>query len=397
MTIFFIVLYVFKRHKLHISTVPFPFAKPFLLLMMAWIISSIFSVVGFFAEFSNLVGQISQNVLLIWIIWEIIDSKNDFKFLFTGFTIIFLFSCIYALVENYIGSNPISEYEYTLISADRAVYYSYSSIDRGYRVKSFFEHCIGAGINWSMYLVFILILFVEGKISKGILNKIAMATAILCIPCIILTRQRSPLVFLMISIIACFRFKKKRFYLLLLGACLILLLFSQIISENISVFSSIFGKADVDGSSFEMRLTQFEAAFKLLAQSPVWGLGHDFQSVISNTYTNALLGMESIWLLALTGYGVLGTFAYVYLAYFTIIKLPYKYRSKNIFFLALAYWITYSISSVPGMLTYMYYMLIIYFIKSSKKYKDESINMCDGKTTDRKIVIIIRDGLRIVI
>ena len=55
--------------------------------------------------------------------------------------------------------------------------------------------------------------------------------------------------------------------------------------------------------------------------------------------------------------------------YYSLIKVPKLFHSKSVFFISLAYWITASLTSVPGMLMYFYYLIIIIFIKLKPDYE----------------------------
>lgn len=67
--------------------------------------------------------------------------------------------------------------------------------------------------------------------------------------------------------------------------------------------------------------------------------------------------------------GLIGLVAYIVQAFYFIVLLPKKFKSRQILFISLAYWVTYTITSIPGFNTMMFYLIIFYFIKSSEKYK----------------------------
>ena len=49
--------------------------------------------------------------------------------------------------------------------------------------------------------------------------------------------------------------------------------------------------------------------------------------------------------------------------YWTVVKLPKKYKSASVFFIGMAYWLVISMTSVPGMQVYLYYLALILVIK----------------------------------
>ena len=94
----------------------------------------------------------------------------------------------------------------------------------------------------------------------------------------------------------------------------------------------------------------------------------EFMNVMNTSLVSALLGLESMWFRILTQFGMLGVVANLYLAYYSLIKMPKLYKSRPLFFLSLAYWVTASLTSVPGMKMYFYYFVLIVFIKMSDFY-----------------------------
>ena len=373
MTIVFILIFFFKGNKYQYAHMHFPFFIPFIFYSIALIISSIISIAGFLSEISNLIKLISENILLVWMIWQIIETKEDFKFLFGCITIVILGSCVYGLIEFSIQSNPLSKYESTLNNdPNKTIDFSYGIDGRGYRINSIFEHAIGAGMNWAIYAVMIFILIQKRSYSiKKML--IPLITAILCIPCIFLTKMRSSILFFGISLFAVINFKAKRFYLIAALMFFGVIAFLPFVSEDIiNVVLGIFDseKAQiVGGSNIEMRVDQFLAAFALLKISPIFGLGPSFTDVLQNDLVSRLLGSESIWLGAISQLGLFGVIAYIVQIFYSLFVIPRKYKSWKIFFVSLAYWTTASITSTPGFSMVLYYLFLFYFIKTSNVYQ----------------------------
>lgn len=370
LVIYYCTRYLLFSSKYQFATKPFPFMGPLLLFICSVIISSFFSQAGFIAEISNIVGVILQNFLLIYMIWQIVDTKNDYTFLFIIITIVILFSCCYGVFEYSISNNPLVEYEATLNSdINKLINYSYMDeiSSRGYRVQSIFEHSIGAGINWALYALFVL--YSEVNNIKRPLRKISIITMVLCIICIFLTKMRSPLVFFFIATIGCLNFKKKKSYILIFLGVIFLCTFINKFDYANVFFSLLQTNNSIGGSTLKMRIAQYKAGVELWKYSPIWGLGSKFQNIMNNTLTSQLLGMESVWLSILVKYGLLGLISYLWLSIKSIVYLPTHYKTKEIFYISLAYWITYTISSVPGMSMTMYYLFIFFWMKRSKIYE----------------------------
>jgi hypothetical protein len=126
-----------------------------------------------------------DNVLIIWVAWEILQTEKDFEYLFKLITVVIFISCIYGLFEFIIAKNPLQLYEATLNGdVSKVINFAYSTSGRGYRINSIFEHAIGAGINWSIYLGFVLYSVINVK-RKLPYNALSIVTACLCCFCIV--------------------------------------------------------------------------------------------------------------------------------------------------------------------------------------------------------------------
>ena len=373
MAIIFLLLYFYNKRKIKSERLTFPYSKPFKWIAVSYLLSTVFAYIGFAGAFSQYVGQMITEFIFAWLMWKVID-RNDIGYIIKGMSIMFFLSCIYAFYEKFMQTNPIQAYELTLVNdASRAIDFLVTDdINRGYRVQSFFEHAIGAGINWGMFVVMYFSLKIVYKYDLK--NKLALITAILCIPCLFFSNARGPLVFLMIGMLSFIDLKNKRFYTALVFCIILIALTSPFLTDYYDNLLSIFNskaQEKVGGSNAEMRFEQLGAAFELMMQSPLFGLGYKFMNVLKTSLIAQLLGLESMWIRIMTQFGLLGVFVNLILAYYALIKIPKHYKSKPIFFFSLAYWITASLTSVPGMLMYLYYMIIIIFIKQSDKYLTE--------------------------
>lgn len=370
LTAVFLLLFFLKRQKMQLEYVPFPYSKPFKWIAISYFLSTLFAYIGFVGAFSQYIGQILTEFIFSWLMWKIIDRK-DIGYIICGLAFMFFLSCLYAFYEKYTQTNPIQVYELTLVDdASRAIDFLVSDdINRGYRVQSFFEHAIGAGVNWGMFVVLYFTLTIVYKYKTK--NKLCLLTAILCVPCIFFSNARGPLVFLMISALSFIDLSNKKFYKFIIVGVIVLVVASPLLSDYFDNFLSIFNskaQEKVGGSNAEMRFDQLDASIELMKQSPLFGLGYKFMNVLHTNLVSRLLGLESIWFRVLTQFGLLGFGVNLMFAYYSIIKVPRYYKSKSLLFFSLAYWVTASLTSLPGMLMYLYYLILIIFIKQSNIY-----------------------------
>lgn len=358
-----------KHQRAHM---PYPYRTPILLLMVCVAVSSVFSVNGLGGELSALIKIFLESVLLPWMIWQIVEEEEDFHILIKWLTVLILCTCVYGLIEFLLRSNPLVVYERTLNhDPSKVINYTYGTDERGYRIQSVFEHAIGAGINWSMYAAFIFTLYVYRR--KIPMQKTAAITALLCIPCLILTKMRASIFFFVFAMLGVVRFKRKRFYNLAMMLIAAVVLISPILLDNINILLSFFNSAAqkaVGGSDSAMRFNQLDAAVSLFLNSPIWGLGISFKEVMNTAEVHALLGSESIWFHVIPAYGLIGIVTYAVIIYYEVYKVPKMFRSLPMRFLAIAFWLTYTLTSVPGMIELMYYFMMFYYIKTSSVYKN---------------------------
>src|SRR5690606_26575469 len=146
--LYYVVVFFYKKQNKRRLFQKFPYRIPFIILAVSWFLSTIFSIVGFSSAISEFVKELFSQLLLIWMIWDIVKRKSDWIFLFNSITICVFLTCLYGYYEKVTQSNPLVVYESTLVNdSSRAIDFSYDSEStRGFRGQSVFEHPIGAGI-----------------------------------------------------------------------------------------------------------------------------------------------------------------------------------------------------------------------------------------------------------
>lgn len=377
MNIVFVFLFLYRRKKNGYGNAKYglPWQLPFIMLTVSILLSSICSIAGITSELSVFIKYLFGDILIIYVTWETIETKDDFEFLYKLIIWIFLFSCVYGLFEYAIQTNPIKLYEATLnTDATKQILFDYSTTERGYRISSIFEHSIGAGINWGIYVAFVLYNNVSGN-RKMPYRFLSVITAVLCVICIVLTKMRTPLVFLIIACFGSFNFKSKKTYFsftIVLAAIVLVLLNIDESSDIYRVISSLLSSkstSSVGGSTFDGRINQLRIAIDLLSSSFVFGLGSKYQLGLSYASYAGIYGSEGLLLYVLPSFGLLGLCSYIYYFLYSIVKIPRYFKSKQLCFLMLAYLVSYLVSSLPGMKISLLYVFAFYLIKSSSKYR----------------------------
>lgn len=375
MAMFFVFLYIIKsRGIIRLRGERFPYKVPMVCIAFSLFITCFSSLAGFLSEFVKSTGLVVMDILIVYLIWKIVKTKEDFIFLFKGLTIIVFIACLYCLFEASFHLNPILDYKFSYASRKLATYTDYTyGWGRGYRCSSIFEHPICASMIFALYAALDLNLFMKKKELPY--NKLVFITVLLSIICIFLTKQRAGMFLFALAILPCVELGNKRFYKLAIigGICCLLIL--PIISDYLFVLISTFIPSIdngvggiVGGSNASMRLMQLNAVYNIMLQSPIAGLGENFRRFYSSAYAAQALDFESLWFEQMAKHGIVGVISYIVMIYYSVIKVPKKYKSKTIFFISLAYWLTYTLTSTPYFRIYLYYVVIFYFIKNSEVY-----------------------------
>lgn len=372
MSFFYVVYYVIKKRKNIFSN--FPLSIPLIMLALSRLASCFTSLAGFEDEFSRFIGYSFTSCLEVWLIWNIVNSEKDFNFLLKGLTIVFLFAGVYGLIVFATHTNVIFDYKSSLVENGIDAYNAGDI--RGYRLTSIFEHPLGAGMNFAIFIITILVAKLKYGF-RGVSSIIIYVTVVLAVICIFYTKMRAGLFMLIFGIPAFWKFKGKQFIKLFVGCVVLLFIVFPLISDQIDVFQSLFNKKaqeEIGGSNLEMRLEQLGACFYFLQQSPITGFGEQCLLYLNGIQAYQLRALESVVFEEMVRHGIFGLLATFVLMYFTMVHLPLKHHSKELFFVSFCFWGTYILTSIPFFrmhLFYIAYFYIIFQINKRKKTKNK--------------------------
>ena len=389
----FFVLYMCNKKKYKKCNEKFPLKIPFLLISISYICSCFNATTGFVTEFGRIVVRIFSIYIYIWILWKTIEDEEDFKFLFKGITITMFIACIYGLIEYFTKSNLILDYKVNL-SKNSIYVYNMAGL-RGYRLTSLFEHPIGAGMTFGLYSIFYFSLWMKEN-PIVLKSKIGLVTAVLCLPCVVLTKMRTSILYtIILGIILLINFRKikrKTLIRILILMIIMLPIMFIVIKSNSTLITNLITSeksTEIGGSSFSMRFEQFVAIKNIIATSPMFGLGETFrEGIVRTEYTDAALGYEGVIFEQLSMHGYFGIFVNIIFMCYTLIVVPKKYKTKEVLFLSLAYWIAYLVSSIPSFRILLFYLASFYYIKTSSKYKDIKLQYEKENENEKDVAIM---------
>jgi len=381
---FFLIFFAKEWYKR--STPSFPLLVPFVFTTISRFLTCFTSISGFADELSRTIGYVFFSVLEVWLIWNVIESEKDFSFLYKGFAIIFGFASFYAVIEHIIQRNPIALMK-SEMTPDGLSFYGYDPY-RGYKLMSIFEHPIGAGINFGIFFIMTaLVVFVYKKRYQR--NAwMYLFIAALGVLCILWTKMRAGIFFLLISFFSVVNFKRQYTYRIIIISIIGLILVFPLYKNNINIFFSLFSakaRESVSGSSISMRFEQLYGVLDLMKRAPLTGLGERFSDYASEDVIAKVRALESVWFEEGARHGVCGIIGTAILGVFSVIITPYRYRSKEAFFIALAFWATYTLTSVPFVRMNLYYILYFFCIKNSKRYRIKRGNVIATKKIKSRV------------
>ena len=378
MDIAFMLLYIIKKKKLKpkLSRVQFPLTVPFIILGVSWILTSLSSYTNFTGEIVRAVGNICVKLLFIAMLWYVIEDHKDFVALFKYITIIFFVACIYSLIEYTTQSNLVFDYKLSLTQSALESYNTneYAMAARGYRSYSLFEHSITTGLLYGFYLVFTMTILVIYK-EKIEIKKIAILTCILCIPGILMTKMRTGIFFVLLGVLLVFwdypmKANRKKFFKIVMIVGVVMAALVPIISQYSDLIMSLFNQSKIEGSNTSWRLTQLQYISRIGQDSFLVGFGEKFRSLSNITVFRKYTGdFESVWFEQFLAHGIIGVLGYIILVYYTTLRLAKEYKSKYLFRFSITYWITYTMTSLPYFRTFLFYLILFYFIKKTDVYR----------------------------
>lgn len=385
MDVAFLILFIFKKRKLRCTRVQFPLSVPFLIIGASWLLSCFGTQTSVLSELVRASGNICVRLLFIVMLWYVLEDHEDFVSLYKLITIIIFVACLYSLFEYATQNNNVLDYKTTLTSVPLTSYNTneYALAHRGYRVYSLFEHPITTALLYGFYFVFTITILIAYR-EKIKLKQLVLITCVLCVPGIMLTKMRTGIFFVLFALFLELRdFPKrigsKRLFKVIMIGLFGLIFVAPVVAQNADLILSMFNRSvqsTIGGSNFSWRLVQAQNIFEFGKQSFLVGFGERFRDIPSLIMIRKYTGdFESLWFEQFLAHGIIGVIGYAVLAYYTTFKLPKEYGTNYLLGFSLAYWVTYTMTSLPYFRTFLFYLIVFYFIKKTDCYKRMTRNV----------------------
>lgn len=354
--------------------------KPFLPILLLFIILFCFTpfqqYVPFGQEFTYFQYEIRQFFILPFVIWCI--AKNDAKAVKAINVAIIIASIVVFAYEFYLLSNNGVNYYLLFLSnltgnEVKDVMLGYDDSRFMVRACSTFAH----SMNYALFLImdYVFILSIKDKINKGLW----FALLACCIVCIFTSNVRSAIVAFVVA---------SAFYVLLMrngkvaiafvmGAIILVSVIDQIPEFKVFMESLYKQGADVEGSSWEMRLKQLEGCFVEISDCHLFGKGYDWTTYyIAQHHSHpVILAFESVIFKYLCNWGWIGLILYV-IAYYRFTRYSYRImntRAEKVQSLSLiVVYLTYCVAT--GDFNYTQYFMPIYALFLANHHKTQYLS-----------------------
>ncbi len=330
-----------------------PFNRCFALMFFSYVISW---VLGEYNTFPSIIQPVAY-ILMALLVWNFYkpDKKNNW-FLITIIVIYTIINVSYGAYETFTFTKPFREWlEVNNPSwADHEEFHERFGIAKAHGfTKSFTFFALGL----IMSLMTMLFLTVKDNVVKY--NKVIVyITSALSLLGIIISCDRTSIAAACIALSSMLVLFKSN-YRLSLGVTLVLAGVYVYFMDFFELIVFSFTHYDeITGSSVEMRIDQFDAAYRAFKLSPLWGNGLESHDQIAKMFPH-ILGAESIIFRLFYARGILGIMSSFILYIFTIFFfLKKKCYAILILFLSFLF---YNIVTIPVDEIYVYPFLFILY------------------------------------
>lgn len=314
------------------------FAPAVKLMVASYVLSSLFSEIPYSISFKMIIKQLIDYFGIIYILFKSLNTKDDVKLFTKALILSVLVFTINGIFEGIFKINALGAFIYlnTPDTEDMTSRSYYSPFGEGelrfgmIRCYSVFGLHLLFGFACCMALFLTLILQKE---KFGIFNGSSKSNLIyfpiiaLLGAGIVLSNSKGPMLCGLLILLARYKVKDLFNIWTITPLIIVFILVNIYLPDYFNNFLSLFDSnlaEEGKGSSVALRERQFQVAFSLFLNNPIFGSGINAATYFQNNGFEDILGAESIWLKLLPDQGVFGVVAYLYM-YYVIYR-----NSKNI-------------------------------------------------------------------
>ena len=350
------------------------------------------SIIGSFV--SGYINEYVKNILAFGVNFIFVGlfanhiklEKKDFNTINIVLIVLVFIIGGYGLLNYSIKINPYIAF-ISLITDSNDMSNTFLEEERGFldgRVSSTFIHPLLLGQVSIIFFSYILYAF-----NQGLTRYFRVICLIILVLMCLLCGSRSALIPLVVAIVIYILYNKNnKRWTIIKYVCVwtVILPFfyfslSQHYQESINGFvifwdDSYAEEANIKGSSFEMRLQQFENGLYIIRDSPLLGFGQGYVSMHGDKH-GEMLGYESFVFQFLIDGGLIGivafTFFYIALYMNLLKKCKRKYDKGRVHVLCLTYFINILFTGIQSG-TFIVFIIFYYFIDNHLRKRDDTQN-----------------------
>lgn len=310
------ILFIYKLTRRDIIFKNFPFTTSYVILILSFVVAGFSLKIG-------VIGDIIGMFLYPYIAWMAkYKIENYWRFIFMNLALFTIIIVSVGLVELTMGFNPVSLYlesknimRFTEVSED---YVRFGF----YRCRSLMGWCSTYGVACGFTMITILFCTYYKMFRLYIFSYIL---CILLLIGVLSTGTRSVYVAVCIGFIPLVMNYATKFKYVVLLFVIIMIVYTNNQEFFDEIIDSFVHSDEAGGSSVDMRMSQFQAAYKYFERSPLFGNG--IGAVGKAVETNSqLLGAESCVYIIMIDRGLFGFVAY---GWFNIQMVLYLYRNRK--------------------------------------------------------------------
>lgn len=307
----------------------FPLWHAFILILLSFILSSIFGNIGTFKGLTSAIKYFITDIGTVYLAFRVLKTEKDLSLFVRGSAVVFSIIILLGITEFILKDNLWADFVYFnsphADTTEGRMYYIPPALGGEMEIRyglvramSTFGIHIQFGVASLMYFwLFLLMLSRKYYYASKCLT---IFFAFFIVLGVFLCNSKTGMVGLVFVFMSIYKFKDlidvKIVFSIILGILILIICVPDYLLNFISLFDSDIAQ-EGGGSTVIGRQRQFEVALNMFAMNPLFGNGIGSISELSQISDNyEILGAESVWMQILPERGLFGAYAYCMMYFF---------------------------------------------------------------------------------